>query len=504
MLAVGYIRVSTDDQVGGYSMDVQLRDFKSHCHLKGWEVGEVYVEEGRSAWTESLAKRPALRRLLQDAEAGKFDVWVVHSLDRAFRHLLSMLQTFKLLAEWDVAFACVKQDIDLSTPIGRLLMTMMGAFAQFFSDNLSEHTKKGMWGRAISGLYNGEPPWPYERCTEQCWGQDGHHHPGCHIDPDMAVIVVELFERYAAGTDSDSTLAAWLNGQGFRTKSKRRWDTSNDAVATTARRFTNYSVRDLLTNAFFAGWVSHKEERFPGQHQAVISQDLFEKVQARRKANNSNKGVGASRKGESRHLLRGLLRCRYCAVRLWAQGQGSSSGTYYKFPKTGIEEPCGHEGKSFKGRGCDQEVNELFCNVELREEWKSYILEHHVDQSGAQAALALRREHERRLERAKGLYILGDLSWAEYTKVKAKEGAAIGDIYVPEMDDAAEAVKLLADFKTLWNSASPGRRNGLLHAMIDAVYIDPDTKRIISVVPKDALLGEAIGAITVPPVSPAR
>ena len=70
-----------------------------------------------------------------------FDVVVAHTLDRFSRNLLVTLESFRTLSEHRVFFVCVKQDIDYSTPEGRLFMVMLGAFAQYFSDNLSAHTQ---------------------------------------------------------------------------------------------------------------------------------------------------------------------------------------------------------------------------------------------------------------------------------------------------------------------------------------------------------------------------
>ena len=112
---------------------------------------EEYCEEGRSAWVESIAKRPAFRQMLDDAQARKFDVLVSHTLDRFTRNLRVMLDAFHTFAQSDVTYVSITQEIDYSKPEGKLFMTMLGAFAQYFSDALSGHTKKGMRERAQQG-----------------------------------------------------------------------------------------------------------------------------------------------------------------------------------------------------------------------------------------------------------------------------------------------------------------------------------------------------------------
>ena len=93
MRAVAYIRVSSVSQVEGYSLSAQERLFHEYCKGKGWEAGTVYREEGRSAHHESIAKRPVLKMLLDDAAKGGFDAVVVHTLDRWSRNLRTTLET---------------------------------------------------------------------------------------------------------------------------------------------------------------------------------------------------------------------------------------------------------------------------------------------------------------------------------------------------------------------------------------------------------------------------
>ena len=76
-----YYRVSSEEQVEGYSLDAQQRAALAHCTAHGWAVAGEYRDEGKSARTDDIAARPAFRQLLADAEAGLLDVIVVHKLD---------------------------------------------------------------------------------------------------------------------------------------------------------------------------------------------------------------------------------------------------------------------------------------------------------------------------------------------------------------------------------------------------------------------------------------
>ena len=126
-----------------------------------------------------------------------------------------MLEAFHVFSQNNVTYVSIQQEIDYTKPEGKLFMMMLGAFAQYFSDALSGHTKKGMKERAQQGLFNGEPPYGYERCDAECLGID--EHPGCHIVWEKASLVQAMFAKYATGACSLSDLAVWMNEHGAKT-----------------------------------------------------------------------------------------------------------------------------------------------------------------------------------------------------------------------------------------------------------------------------------------------
>src|ERR671919_1302016 len=166
MRAVAYIRVSDLSQVESYSLDAQERLFLQHCKTKSWTPLQVYREEGRSAHADSIRKRPVFRQLLEDASQGQFDVVVVHTLDRWARNQRVILESLAMLAEHQVALASLSENIDYSTPQGRLFIQMLGGFAQYFSDSLATHVSKGLTQRAIQGRHVGGIPFGYASCWE--------------------------------------------------------------------------------------------------------------------------------------------------------------------------------------------------------------------------------------------------------------------------------------------------------------------------------------------------
>ncbi|MFC1961188.1 recombinase family protein, partial [Chloroflexota bacterium] len=104
-----YTRVSSEEQVDGYSLSAQEVETRRVCQQKGWEVVRVYTDPGRSGRT---AIRPGFQAMIDDAEAGQFDVIVVHKLDRFSRSLLDTLSYLGQLDKTNVSFISATEDFD--------------------------------------------------------------------------------------------------------------------------------------------------------------------------------------------------------------------------------------------------------------------------------------------------------------------------------------------------------------------------------------------------------
>src|SRR5215204_929944 len=120
-----YERVSSEEQVEGYSLDAQDRAGRLYCEAQGWEIVQVYRDEGRSARTDDLSKRPAFQQMLADAGAGLFDVVVVHKLDRFARNRRVAFEAFERLGKAHVGFVSISEQIDYSSPSGQPMLPML-------------------------------------------------------------------------------------------------------------------------------------------------------------------------------------------------------------------------------------------------------------------------------------------------------------------------------------------------------------------------------------------
>src|SRR5437879_11480998 len=123
IIVLGYVRRSSEMQKDNYSIDAQKRGIRDAAKLRGLPEPIFYEDDERSARGEQIANRPAFKRLLDDVQAGRVQVVMVHTLDRWSRNVMVTLQSFRILAEHQTAFISLSEHIDYSTPEGRLQLT---------------------------------------------------------------------------------------------------------------------------------------------------------------------------------------------------------------------------------------------------------------------------------------------------------------------------------------------------------------------------------------------
>ena len=145
-----YARVSTSDQ----SCELQIRELTDFVQARGWEVHAVYEDKA----TGTNGNRLELKAMLADARARRFDVVVTWKLDRLFRSLKDLVVTLQEFDELGVAFVSLKDNVDLTTSSGRLLMHLLGAFAEFEASLIRERVRAGLRNAKAKGKRLGRPP----------------------------------------------------------------------------------------------------------------------------------------------------------------------------------------------------------------------------------------------------------------------------------------------------------------------------------------------------------
>lgn len=455
--AAAYIRVSSEEQLDGHSLDAQRRAIDAACAERGWTIVAWYADEGISAHTDDVGKRPAFHRMVEDAKRRRFDAVVVHKLDRFARSVVVALGTFKLLNDLGISFLSLsEQGMDFTTPMGKVMFGMLALLAEYYSENLGLEIKKGKAERKAKGLHNGLVPFGYRSVD------------GGVAEPDPATMegAVLAFEMAAAGK-SLREIAQALNARGYRTAGNMR-----------RGAFTKDTVRDMLANRFYLGELPDFEpgtrrrvrEWREGKHPALINAAVFEAAgQAMRRRATAAK---ADRRNASVYSLSGLLRCVHCGERMRVLHNKDGRVRYYCRNKA--------QGLGCSGRGSyldvyeEQIVGDLAA-FQLPEVWKPVVLEEAARPLRRDGDVEEQRRHwQARLSRLKDLYAWGDLTREEY---QAERDAAERELarLAPAEQHAAQVERLAAYVQSLpaaWRDATPQQRNQLANVIYEEIWVD--------------------------------
>jgi site-specific DNA recombinase len=202
--AVLYLRVSTEEQVDNFSLDTQEEICRREAEKKGYEVIEIFREEGRSA--KSIIGRPVLINLLEYARKNKnkFQAVYAYRLDRISRITADYLAIRKKLGENGINIISATEPTG-DSPTEKLVETILAGFAQLDNDIRSERAKNGLRARFLSGLISGKPPLGYKL-------QSGY----AVKDPETWNKVKDAWDLMAKGTKSSREIANIMTEWGLR------------------------------------------------------------------------------------------------------------------------------------------------------------------------------------------------------------------------------------------------------------------------------------------------
>jgi site-specific DNA recombinase len=297
-----YTRKSTDEGLDQAfnSLDAQREAgeaFVLSRKHEGWVCLPDRYDDG--GYSGGNIERPALKRLMADAEAGGVDAIVCYKVDRLSRSLLDFSRLIEVFDRRKVMFVSVTQPINTADSSGRLMLNVLLSFAQFEREMIADRTRDKMAAARRKGKWCGGFP---------VLGYDVHPDGGkLVVNVEEAETVRQIFLTYLDLRSLQAT-AAELNRRGWRTKSwATKEGTFHEGVA-----FNKAHVSRLLGNPLYVGRVSHKGETYAGEHPAIVDEAIYARVQAALAANNVSGGAKA--KNRYGHLLRGLLHCTACGT----------------------------------------------------------------------------------------------------------------------------------------------------------------------------------------------
>jgi hypothetical protein len=305
-----------------------------------------------------------------------------------------------------------------------------------------------------------------------------------HIHPKEGPAVTELFKRYATGTTTLAQLAAWLNESGFRTRDHHKLPDANGNLTAGARLFTTASVRCILHNPFYAGKIMHRGKVLVGAHEPIMSQEIFDSVQITMKKN-SGRSETLHPRPEREYLLKGIIRCGYCGMPMWAQTYTNGRRYYREHHESRSIEPCPAHGGNIACDIADEQVGKLIGAIDLGPRWQEEILTIISLKDEVDRVKKTRQTVQEKLRRMAKAYIDGVFPDEEFHRQKRLLEMELESLVVPQANAAEEAGKLIMNLKELWTGANLTEKRQLLLSMIDAVYFDTKkSKSIVAIRPK--------------------
>ncbi len=301
--AVIYIRVSSEEQVENFSLQTQEEICRRDAKYKGYEIIEVFREEGKSAKT--IVGRPTLVNMLDYCRKNKriIQAIFVYRLDRLSRQTSDYLAIRGRLFGYGISIISATEPTG-NSPTEKLLETVLASFAQHDNDVRSERTKNGMRARFLSGLTNSHIPKGYIN-------QGGY----AIKDPETFEKYKKAWDLMATGTKSIREMVRVLNDWGIKTNKQ--------------------SVYNLFKNKFYMGLLTSPRypETVQGQHVPMITEETYYRVQEVLKGRDPNKLVMTRKSRDNTDFpLRRIVKCGKCGTCFtgaWSKGRNKRYSYYF-------------------------------------------------------------------------------------------------------------------------------------------------------------------------------
>ncbi|PEL26973.1 recombinase family protein [Bacillus toyonensis] len=485
-----YTRVSTDEQANeGFSLQAQEDHLRQYAKAKGYEVYDIYSDEGYSGKDYN---RPEIQRLFKDLSQDKFKGILVKSVDRISRRLSDVTKLIDdVLVPRNSYIVISDANLDSSTTGGIAIIHLLATFAQLERSMIVQRVKAGMGKRAELGYWNGGRVLGYDVKNKEL-----------KVNKEEAEIVRKIFHLRTEGKGYKS-IAIMLNQQGFKTKR--------------GGLFSIGTIKTILENPLYIGycrWGRHKnwnverrkgktdEYKFvKGKHEPIVSEDLWKRVQGVNYAH--KKSISKNRNFNGEFVLSGILRCPSC-------GAGMVMCKTKKRDKSGYH--LYYMCQAFHSKGKLACKSNLIRKEDIEEKVlqcinKIILIPSIVDKTFER----IQEKKERGIERIKNdlLYINEELKRKKkfikklnkdyfdekirveaYTELseplreeideleseKGKLDREIESVEIPITKE--EVIKALENFANLYENATYEQKKSLLRAIIKKIEVQPNRKEI--------------------------
>jgi site-specific DNA recombinase len=296
-----YTRISTDEERQPNSLEAQRVRLDSFVSSQPeWQINLRYEDQ----FTGTVIDRPALSRLLRDAKRGRFDVLLVYRVDRLARSIRGLAQIVDELDQAGAIFRSATEPFDTGTPAGRMMVQMLGVFAEFERALIVERILAGLERKAARGGWcGGRRPYGYDIAADRD-----------HLErnPTEAPLVPVIFDHYVNRQLGSSATAKWLNTNGYRTKNGRLWN--------------HGSVLTVIRNRAYIGEIYYRGSWYPAPHEPIVPRELFDRAQMILKERGEDQSQ--RRSNASEYLLTSRVRCGRCGQAYIGTAAHGRNGRY--------------------------------------------------------------------------------------------------------------------------------------------------------------------------------
>ena len=453
-IAVLYARVSSKEQEKeGFSIPAQLKLLREHAVAQTLTVVQEYVdvETAKQAGRSSFGAMVAYLRANGDTR-----VVLVEKTDRLYRNL----KDWVTLDELDVEVHLVKEGVVLSRESRSSEKFMHGIkvlMAKNYIDNLSEETRKGMTEKAQQGLWPSYAPIGYRNVV----GTNGRK--VIEPDPDMAPIIVRLFEWYATGVMSLKELARKARGEGFSFRK------SGDPVPRS-------TIHTILRKRLYMGEVDWDGHIYQGVHEPLVSRELWQRVQELLDGRHAKK----HRRAKRDLAFSRLISCGHCGCAVVGEVK---KRRYVYYHCTGYKQKCPEP--YVREEVLEEQFTALLDRMAFDEEvldWiREALTESHEDERRAhdEAIERLQTEYARLQNRLDAMYVDkldGRIDQARYERMAAdwrtEQDQCLRSIEQHQtanrsyLDEGMKLLELARNARTLFEKQEPREKRRLLDFLV--------------------------------------
>src|SRR6266536_510681 len=302
-----YQRISTDEDHQPTSLKTQRERLERYCEaMEDWR--SVAALEDQASGTS--LDRPGLQQALDLAREKRIDLLLVYRVDRLSRKVRQLASLCEELDQLDVVLKSATEPFDTGSPAGRMMLQMLGVFAEFEHVTIVDRVTAGLERRVREGKWmSGRTPYGYTRTN------------GLLVpDPVKAPVVRRIFRLYAEGKLGTTAIARKLEAEAALAPRKQGWSPN--------------ALQLILANPAYRGLIRWNDELHQGLHEPLVDQETFEHAQSILARRHEDASL---RRGNPTHfLLSGLVRCGHCGrayVGTSAHGNGGRYTYYHCSPR---------------------------------------------------------------------------------------------------------------------------------------------------------------------------